>query len=50
MAITSKFKAKDIREHLEATGMKGRNITFLDDFSKEQITPCVSIVVTSSDF
>ena len=38
MAITAEFKAKDIREHLEATGMKGRNVTFLDDFSKEQIT------------
>lgn len=38
MAISSNFKAKDIRDHLEATGMKGRNITFLDDFSKEQIT------------
>ncbi|WP_263081518.1 hypothetical protein [Endozoicomonas sp. Mp262] len=38
MSISNNFKAKDIRDHLEATGMKGRNITFLDEFSKEQIT------------
>ena len=38
MAITADFKARDIRDHLDATGMKGRNITFLDDFSREQIT------------
>ncbi len=38
MAITNEFKARDIRDHLEATGMKGKNITFLDDFSREQIT------------
>ncbi|MXR36496.1 aspartate/ornithine carbamoyltransferase family protein [Craterilacuibacter sinensis] len=37
MALTKEFKAKDIRETLAATGMKGKNITFLDDFSREQI-------------
>lgn len=37
MALTKEFKTKDIRETLAATGMKGRNITFLDDFSREQI-------------
>lgn len=37
MALDSKFKARDIREHLQATGMKGKNITFLDDFSRGQI-------------
>lgn len=37
MALDKNFKARDIRECLAATGMKGKNITFLDDFSREQI-------------
>lgn len=37
MALDTNFKARDIREHLEATGMKGKNVTFLDDFSRQQI-------------
>lgn len=37
MALHENFKARDIREVLAATGMKGRNITFLDDFSREQL-------------
>jgi len=37
MALDENFKATDIREYLEATQMKGRNITFLDDFSRPQI-------------
>ena len=37
MALTKNFKTLDIREQLAATGMKGKNITFLDDFKREQI-------------
>lgn len=37
MALGQNFKALDIRDHLAATEMKGRNITFLDDFSRAQI-------------
>ena len=37
MALTKAFKTKDIRETLAATGMKGKNITFLDDFKQHQI-------------
>ena len=37
MALDKNFKTRDIREQLAATGMKGRNITFLDDFSREQL-------------
>ncbi|CAK7068647.1 Aspartate carbamoyltransferase catalytic subunit [Saezia sanguinis] len=37
MALDQNFKARDIREQLAATGMKGKNITFLDDFSRDQI-------------
>lgn len=37
MALHENFKARDIREVLAATGMKGKNITFLDDFSRDQI-------------
>ena len=37
MALDANFKARDIREVLEATHMRGRNITFLDDFSREEI-------------
>ena len=35
MALALNFKARDIREVLDATHMRGRNITFLDDFSRE---------------
>ena len=35
MALDAQFKARDIREVLDATHMRGRNITFLDDFSRE---------------
>jgi aspartate carbamoyltransferase len=37
MALTTAFKARDIRDTLNATGMRGRNITFLDDFNRDQI-------------
>lgn len=37
MGLTKEFRTKDIRETLAATGMKGRNITFLDDFDRKQI-------------
>lgn len=37
MALHENFKARDIREVLHNTGMKGKNITFLDDFKREQI-------------
>lgn len=37
MALHENFKARDIRDTLAATGMKGKNLTFLDDFSREQI-------------
>lgn len=34
MALDANFKALDIREYLDATHMRGKNITFLDDFSQ----------------
>jgi aspartate carbamoyltransferase catalytic subunit len=37
MALTKDFKTKDIRETLAATNMRGRNITFLDDFTQKEI-------------
>lgn len=37
MSLDANFKARDIREVLEATNMRGRNITFLDDFSRDEI-------------
>ena len=37
MALDSNFKHLDIREALAGTHMKGRNITFLDDFSRDEI-------------
>lgn len=37
MALDKNFKTRDIREQLAATGMKGRNVTFLDDYSREQL-------------
>jgi len=37
MALDQNFRTDDIREHLANTGMKGKNITFLDDWSREQI-------------
>ena len=37
MALDANFKTLDIRESLAETGMKGRNITFLDDFSRGQL-------------
>ena len=37
MALTKAFKTKDVRDTLAETGMKGKNITFLDDFKREQI-------------
>ena len=37
MALDTNFKAHDIREVLDATHMRGRNITFIDEFSSEEI-------------
>ena len=37
MALHDNFKARDIRDTLAATGMQGKNVTFLDDFSHDQI-------------
>ena len=37
MALTKEFRTRDIRETLAATKMKGKNITFLDDFKRDQI-------------
>ncbi|AMO75529.1 MULTISPECIES: aspartate carbamoyltransferase [Pseudomonas] len=37
MALDQNFKTLDIRDHLAATQMRGRNITFLDDFSSDQL-------------
>ena len=31
MALDTNFKTRDIREVLDATHMKGKNITFIDD-------------------
>ena len=37
MALNTNFKTLDIREVLDATHMRGRDITFIDDFSSEEI-------------
>ena len=37
MALDQNFKHLDIREELENTHMRGRNITFLDDFTRDEI-------------
>ena len=37
MALTDSFKARDIRDYLDATHMRGQNTTFLDDFSRDDI-------------
>ena len=37
MALDQNFKHLDIREALENTHMRGRNITFVDDFSRNEI-------------
>ncbi len=37
MSITASLKPLDVRDELVATGMKGKHITFLDDWSKEQL-------------
>lgn len=37
MALDTNFKTRDIREVLDATHMRGRDITFIDDFSFEEI-------------
>ena len=37
MAITASLKPLDLRDELEATHMKGKNLTFLDDYSKEEL-------------
>jgi len=37
MALNSQFKTLDIREVLAETHMKGKNITFLDDFSRDEL-------------
>jgi len=37
MALDQNFRTDDVREHLANTGMKGKNITFLDDWSRDQI-------------
>lgn len=37
MAITSALKPLDLRDELAATNMKGKNFTFLDDYTKEEL-------------
>lgn len=37
MALHANFKARDIRDVLAATNLKGKNVTFLDDFSREEM-------------
>ncbi|MFC5920936.1 aspartate carbamoyltransferase [Neisseria weixii] len=37
MALDQNFRTLDIREVLAATHMRGKNITFLDDFKREEI-------------
>lgn len=37
MALNSQFKTLDIREVLAETHMQGKNITFLDDFSRDEL-------------
>lgn len=37
MAITKNFKPMKLNDHLEATGLKGKNFTFLSDLNKEQL-------------
>ena len=44
MALDQNFKHLDIREALENTHMRGRNITFLDDFSRNEIHSLLSLI------
>ena len=37
MALDQNFKHLDIRERSKILHMRGRNITFLDDFSRNEI-------------
>jgi len=37
MAITKNFKPEMLNDHLEATGLKGKDFRFVDDLSKEQL-------------
>lgn len=37
MTISASLKPLDLRDELEATNMKGKNLTFLDDYSKEEL-------------
>jgi aspartate carbamoyltransferase catalytic subunit len=38
MALTASFGPNDIRKQIEKTGIKGRNLTFVDDFSAEELS------------
>ncbi|MFQ9492872.1 MAG: hypothetical protein ACLR0N_19540 [Bilophila wadsworthia] len=38
MTISASLKPLDLRDELEAANMKGKNLTFLDDYSKEELT------------
>ena len=37
MTISASLKPLDLRDELEAASMKGKNLTFLDDYSKEEL-------------
>ena len=37
MAITSEFKTLKLNDYLEKTELKGKNLNFLTDLSKEQL-------------
>ena len=37
MTISASLKPLDLRDELEAANMKGKNLTFLDDYSKEEL-------------
>ena len=37
MPLTADFGPHDIREQIERTGIKGRNLTFIDDFTAEEL-------------
>lgn len=38
MSVTTSFGPKDIRKLVEKTNIKGRHLTFIDDFSREELT------------
>jgi aspartate carbamoyltransferase catalytic subunit len=38
MALSNDFRPTDIREQISQTGIQGRHLTFIDDFTREQLS------------